>query len=61
MVNNLPAMQETPVLSLSQEDTLEKGMAYSCLESSVLVWTSPMAQMAKNLPVIQETQAQSLG
>ena len=25
MVKNLPAMQETPVLSLGQEDTLEKG------------------------------------
>ena len=58
MVNNLPTMQETQVLSLSQEETLEKGMAYSCLESSILVyiWTSPMAQMVKNLPVIQETQ-----
>ena len=63
MVNNLPAMQESQILSLSQEDTLEKGMAYSCLESSILVctWTSPMAQMVKNLPVMLETQVQSLG
>ena len=54
MVNNLPTMQETQVLSLSQEETLEKGMAYSYLESSILVciWPSPMAQMVKNLPVI---------
>ena len=27
MVKNLPAMQETWVQSLGQEDTLEKGMA----------------------------------
>ena len=27
MVKNLPAMQETPVRSLGQEDPLEKGMA----------------------------------
>ena len=27
MVNNLPAMQETQVRSLSGEDPLEKGMA----------------------------------
>ena len=28
MVKNLPAMQETQVQSLGQEDTLEKGMAF---------------------------------
>ena len=27
LVNNLPAMQETPVRSLGQEDPLEKEMA----------------------------------
>ena len=27
MVKNLPAMQETQVCSLDQEDSLEKGMA----------------------------------
>ena len=27
MVKNLPAMQETQVWSLGQEDTLEKGLA----------------------------------
>ena len=36
-VKNLPAMQETQVRTLSQEDPLEKGMAthswYSCLEN----------------------------
>ena len=34
-VKNLPAIQETWVLSLSWEDSLEKGMA---THSSILVW-----------------------
>ena len=38
MVKNLPAMQETWVLSLGQEDPLEKEMA---THSSVLVWKIP--------------------
>ena len=38
MVKNLPAMQETDILSLGQEDPVEKGIAdyplqYSCLEN----------------------------
>ena len=32
---NLPVMQETPVLSLAQEDPLEKEMA---THSSILTW-----------------------
>ena len=39
MVKNLPAMQETQVQSLGQEDPMEKGIAthfqYSCLENSM--------------------------
>ena len=37
MVKNLPALQETQVRSLGQEDTLEKGMAtlLSCLNNSM--------------------------
>ena len=35
MVKNLPAMQETQVLSLGQEDPLEKEMA---TDSSILAW-----------------------
>ena len=35
MVKNLPAMQETWVQSLGQEDPLEKGMA---THSSILAW-----------------------
>ena len=38
MVKNLPAMQETQVRSLGQEDTLEKGMA---THSSILAKTIP--------------------
>ena len=38
MVKNLPAMQETWVQSLSQEDTLEKGKA---THSSILAWRIP--------------------
>ena len=34
-VKNLPAMQETQVRSLGQEDPLEKGMA---THSSILAW-----------------------
>ena len=35
MVKNLPAVQETQIQSLGQEDPLEKGMA-TC--SSILAW-----------------------
>ena len=35
LVKNLPAMQETQVRSLGQEDLLEKGMA---THSSILAW-----------------------
>ena len=51
MVNNLPAMQETWVLSLGWEDTLEKGMGtYSSILGASLV-----AQMVNNLPAMQKT------
>ena len=38
MVKNLPAMQETQVQSLGQEDHLEKEMA---THSSILAWRIP--------------------
>ena len=41
MVKNLPAMQETWVLSLHQEDPLEKGMA---THSSILAWKIPWTE-----------------
>jgi len=34
-VKNLPAMQETQIQSLDQEDPLKKGMA---IHSSILAW-----------------------
>ena len=37
-IKNLPAMQETQVRSLGQEDSLEKGMA---THSSILAWRIP--------------------
>ena len=40
-VNNMPAMQETWVRSLSQEDPLEKGMATHC---SILSWKTPWTE-----------------
>ena len=41
MVKNLPAMQETRVWSLDQEDPLEKGMA---THSSILAWEIPWTE-----------------
>ena len=41
MVKNLPAMQETQVLSLGQKDPLEKGMA---TYSSILAWNTPWTE-----------------
>ena len=39
MVKSLPAMRETQVRSLGQEDPLEKEMA---THSSILAWKNPM-------------------
>ena len=41
MVKNLPAMQETWVQSLGQEDPLEEGMA---THSSILAWRIPWTE-----------------
>ena len=41
MVKTLPAMQETWVRSLGQEDPLEKGMA---THSSILAWRIPRTE-----------------
>ena len=40
-VKNLPAMQETQVQSLSQDDPLEKEMA---THSSILAWRIPQTE-----------------
>ena len=40
MVKNLPSMQETQVPSLSQENSLEKGMAaHSSIIARRITWT----------------------
>ena len=41
VVKNLPAMQETQVQSLGQEDSLEKGKA---THSSILAWEIPWTE-----------------
>ena len=41
MVKSLPAMQETRIQPLSQEDSLEKGMA---THSSSLAWSIPLTE-----------------
>ena len=41
MVNNLPALQETQVLSLGQADPLEKEMA---THSSIVAWRIPRSK-----------------
>ena len=41
MVKNLPAMQETQVLSLGREDPLEKGMD---IHSRILAWRIPRTE-----------------
>ena len=41
MVNKLPAMQETQIQLLGQEDPLEKGMT---THSSILAWRIPWAE-----------------
>jgi len=51
---NLPAMQETWVRSLSQEDPLEKGMA---THSSILAWKTQWTEEPSRL---QSRRSQSL-
>ena len=46
MVKNLPAMQETWVRSLGQEDPLEEGMA---THSSILAWRIPRTEESGGL------------
>ena len=44
LVENLPAMQETQVQSLGQEDPLEKEMA---THSSILAWGIPWTEIVE--------------
>ena len=54
-VKNLPAMQETQVLSLGQEDILEKGMA---THSNIFAWKIPWTE---ELGRLQSTGSQRVG
>ena len=56
MVKNPPAMQETLVQFLGQEDLLEKEQA--TLQYS---WASLVTQLVNNPPAMKETWVQSLG
>ena len=55
MVKNLPAMQETRIRSLGQEDPLEKGMA---IHFSVPAWRIPWTEEPGGL---QSTELQRVG
>ena len=46
MVKRLPAMQETQVRSLGQEDPLEKEMT---THSSILAWRIPLTEEPRGL------------
>ena len=50
MVKNPPAMQETQVQSLGQEDTLEEEMA---THSSILAWRIPRTEEPGRLQSMQ--------
>ena len=55
MVKNLPAMWETWVLSLGQEDPLEKGMA---TYSSILAWRIPRTKESGGLQSLGSQKSQ---
>ena len=55
MVKNLPAVQETEVQSLGQEDPMEKEMA---THSSILAWRIPWTEEPGRL---QSTGLQRVG
>ena len=46
MVKNLPAMQETWIQSVGQDDTLEKGMA---THLGILAWEIPWTEEPSGL------------
>ena len=55
MVKNVPAMQETQVESLGQEDPLEKGLAP---HSNILAWRIPRTEEPGGL---QSMELQTVG
>ena len=57
LVKNPPAMQETPVRILGQEDAAGKGIGYPLQYS----WAFLVAQLVKNPPAMRETRVRSWG
>ena len=57
MIKNLPAIQETLVLSLGQEDPLEKGKA---THSSTLAWRIPWTVIVHGVTESDTTEPLSL-
>ena len=58
MVKSLPAMQETQVLPLGQEDPLQKEMA---AHSSILAWEIPWMEEPGRLGGLQSMGLQRVG
>ena len=56
MVKNLPAMQESQVQYLGQEDALEKGMA---THSSILAWRIPWTEELSGLHTVHRAAKES--
>ena len=56
VVKNMPAMQEIQVLSLGQEDSLEKGMA---THSSILAWRIPWTEEPSRLQSIRSQRVET--
>ena len=57
LVKNPPAMQQTPLRFLGQEDPPGEGIGYPLQFS----WASLVAQLVKNLPAMRETWVRFLG
>ena len=55
-IKNMPAMQETWVQSLGQEDPLEKGMA---THSSILAWRIPWTEEPGKQAIVHEVTKQT--
>ena len=53
MIRNLPAVQETWVQSLGQEDTLEKGIA---THFSILAWRIPWWATVHDITLMAESE-----
>ena len=56
MVKNLPAMQETQVLSLGGEDSLEKEIG---THSSILAWEIPWSEKTGGLLTMGSQKSQT--